>query len=447
MNRPILFAALAVLAVVPPTPAHALSLEQAIGLARGNAPSLQAADASVSRAEHAIGQARAALSPRVSVAGSYVQNSEAPKAVFSIPGGGTQVVKMGSSNIVTARGEAQYTLSSGGRDAAQVEAAEAGRDGQLHARTRAEADLVLRVSEAYYRELAAVRLVGATQEALNAARSHFSLAAARVRAGVAPRLDQLRAQVDVSEREIAVARATEARRMARVELETAVGTQLAATESLDALREPGGVEPDSAEAWKSASETRPELGQLDEAIREAGRRAEAARAGLRPQVGVNAVAEYRGPNLDGNYLNLADPGLKTYNLSAGLSVSLPLLDGGLARERVGEAEAMRAQQEALRRETTLAIRRELARAFSSLRVARAVWQADSVRLDAAREGLRLSSEAYKGGSGTATDVRDAETSMANSAAEEAQSLADYWTARAQVEHAAGVNLKTKESGR
>ena len=82
MNRPILFAALAVLALVPPTAAHALSLEQAIGLARGNSPSLQAADASVSRAEHAIGQARAALSPRVSMGGSYVQNSEAPKTVF-----------------------------------------------------------------------------------------------------------------------------------------------------------------------------------------------------------------------------------------------------------------------------------------------------------------------------------------------------------------------------
>lgn len=441
------FARPAALALAIPASAQALSLGQALQMARGSAPSMQVADAALARGEHAVGIARAALVPRLSMGASYIQNSEGPKAVFSIPGVGSQVVKLGSSNSLTARAEAQYTVSSGGRDRAQVEAAEAGRDGQVHARTRAEADLVLHVSESYYREIASVRLVGATEEALTAARSHFSLASARVRAGVAPRLEQLRAQVGVSEREIALARANEGRRMARVDLETAIGAPLAPMESLDPLPARWGAEPDSAGAWKAALESRPELRQLDEAIREAERRAEAARAGLRPQVGVNAVAEYRGPNQDGNYMNLSDPGLKTYNLSAGLSVSLPLLDGGLTRERVAEAEAATAQQEALRRQAALSIRRELEGAFSLLRVASAVWLADSVRLGAAREGLRLASEAYKGGSGTATDLRDAETSMADAAAEEAQALADYWIARAQVEHAAGINLSTKENAR
>jgi outer membrane protein TolC len=57
---------------------------------------------------------------------------------------------------------------------------------------------------------------------------------------------------------------------------------------------------------------------------------------------------------------------------------------------------------------------------------------------AANEALRFAEEGYKGGTATAPDVRDAEASLADARAEEAQSLMDYWTARASLDHATGV---------
>ena len=448
MRRAMILTISLVSALAPLAAARAFSLKDALALAGANAPSLAAADASVARAGHAVEEARAALAPSLRLAANYDQNSEGPKAVFDIPGvPQRQVIKLGASNSLTAKTEALFTLSSGGRDPALVGAAEQSRVAQGFSRAQAGSDLTLRVSVAYYQELSADRLIAAAEEALRAARSHLSLAQARVRAGAAPRLDALQAQVEVSEREIAVVRAHESKRMARVELESAMGAPLPAGAELDPAPAPRREMPDSSAALQAALQRRPELAALDASIRESAQRAEAARAGKRPLIGLHASAQYTGPNKDGGYLEFSEPGLKTYGLAAGLSMSLPILDGGLTRARVAEQEAMGAEQEAKRRGVQSGVVKELAGAFSELRVARAVWQADSVRLTAAREGERLASEAYKGGSGTATDVRDAETALANAAAEEAEALADYWIANARLEHATGIVPNPTETNR
>ena len=76
-----------------------------------------------------------------------------------------------------------------------------------------------------------------------------------------------------------------------------------------------------------------------------------------------------------------------------------------------------------------------------LRVALAVWQSDSGRVATSRVALQVAEAGYKGGTSTATDVRDAESALADARAEEAQSLMDYWIARASLDHAMGVAAK------
>src|SRR4029079_12898623 len=79
--------ALAVTAVLAGAPAaYAITLEQCIGLARRNAPAHQVSEAGVSRADQAIREARAALSPTLRVAGSAIERSESPKFIIPVPG-------------------------------------------------------------------------------------------------------------------------------------------------------------------------------------------------------------------------------------------------------------------------------------------------------------------------------------------------------------------------
>ena len=180
----------------------ALSLDECLARARQNAPALQAAAADVARAEASVRAAQGALRPTLQLGASYVQSNEAPKTVFDIPGAppalSHQVITLGSSNIVNVKTEARYSLYSGGRDAALVRAAQVGVQAESSARDQAEADLAERVSRAYYRELSAGRLQAAADDALASARSHLAVAEARGRAGVVPKLDVLRARVDVS---------------------------------------------------------------------------------------------------------------------------------------------------------------------------------------------------------------------------------------------------------
>src|SRR6267142_5715943 len=149
------------------TPSSAQTLDECLALARQHAPAIRVADADVSRAENAIREARAALAPTLRLGASYVQNNEAPKAVFRIPGSPSNtVVRTGSASLLDVRTDAQLTLYSGGRDGALVRAAESARSREARGREQVDADLVLRVSQAFYRVLASQRLEEAAQEAL-----------------------------------------------------------------------------------------------------------------------------------------------------------------------------------------------------------------------------------------------------------------------------------------
>jgi len=318
------------------------------------------------------------------------------------------------------------------------------RGGQARGFDQAQSDLTLRVSQAFYRSIAAQRLEAAALEALGSARDHHRISASRVRAGIAPRLDSLQAQVDVAQRASALTRAREAVRITRVELESAIGAPLDTTQRLVEPGLPPGELPELEPAAEQALHQRPELLVIDQALLENAQRVSAARAGRRPQVNLLATAQYLGPNRNEQYWNLDEPGLKTYRLFAGVGVSMPLFDGGLVDARAGQLVADREALAARRREAELEVRQEVERALSDARVALTLWQSDSSRVGAAHEALRISDAGYKGGTATGTDVRDAETALADARAQAAQSLMDYWNARAAFDHAIGAAVRKED---
>ncbi|HTR96608.1 MAG TPA: TolC family protein [Candidatus Acidoferrales bacterium] len=432
--RPVSLALALALAAAPG--AGALTLDECLDLARHHAPSLQVSDAGIARAARAIAEARAALAPTLRLDASLVENSEAPHIAITLPHQPTQAFPIGQATAVDARGIAQLPLFDR-QDRALVRAAEEAHTGQLRGREQADADLVLRVSTAFYQALAADRLQLAAEATVDSARAHLGTATARVRAGVAQRVDSLRASSDLAQRQTALLRAREAVRLSRVELDDAVGTPLDHDRPLESPGEPTAGVPDDAGAFAQAERARPELAVLDASLRENDRRLEAARAGRWPRLTASATAEYVAPNILDDYADWSDVGLKTYKLYAGVALSVPVFDGGATAARVGEASADGASLRARRADLALSIHREVASALGDLRVAIAVWQSDSGRVATSREAMRLAEAGYRGGTSTASDVRDAEAALADALAEEAQSSMDYWIARAELDHALG----------
>jgi len=429
--------ALLALVMGMPHAAGAVTLEHCLELARTHAPTLAQADADVARAHGAIHEAGAARKPTLRFDASYTQNSEPQEQEFSLPGLPPQTIKIGAANLLDLKTEARYTLYSSGLNPARVRAAQAGERAQMSARQQADADLTLRVSQAFYRELGALRLIYAANEALTSARSHLRVANARVQAGVSPKLDALRANVDASEREVQLARAQEARAVARTELETAIGMALDPADTLEAPPAPESAFPDSAAALQQALAARPEIASFDHQIAQAREQASAAHAEHLPQVSLSGTAEYRAPNKNDAFFNFQDAGLKTYNLFAGVALTMPIFDGGVSGARVEQFQAQQTALEARRRAQTLDVQLEVAQALSDLRVATVQWQTVESRLASAIEAVRLSDETYKGGTGTATEVLDAVSDLAEARVAEAQALIGYWSARAELDHATG----------
>ena len=84
--------------------ASAQTLDECLALAHTHAPRLKLAEAGVSRAEQAIREARAALSPTLRLGGGFTQFTEPPRVVFPIPGtGATQTIKTGSASTLSTR--------------------------------------------------------------------------------------------------------------------------------------------------------------------------------------------------------------------------------------------------------------------------------------------------------------------------------------------------------
>jgi len=423
------------------------TLEECIALARKNAPAIQVSEAGVARAEQAIREARAALAPTLTLSGTAIQRSETQKTTIPIPipgSPGPLAFKTGSATTVDLRAEGRLPLDPSGRNRALVHAAEAARRGKQRGREEADADLVLRVSQAFYRTIAAQRLEAAAQEAVEAAGTRRRLAVAQVRAGTAQRLDSLQARVDLFQRGSALLRAHEAVRVALVELETSIGSTLDPSGALVAPGTPSPSFLEAAAAESMAVHSRPELFAADESLRENEHKIRAARAARGLSLGLVGTAQYLGPNREEDFLNFQDPGLKTYNLYGGIDLNLPIFDGGLASARAGELEADRVSIQARRRQAELEVRRDVERTLSDLRVAHATWQSDTSSVTAAREALRIAEAGYRGGTTTASQVRDAESALADARAQEAQSLMDTWSAEAELSHAIGPASPTGE---
>jgi outer membrane protein TolC len=223
----------------------------------------------------------------------------------------------------------------------------------------------------------------------------------------------------------------------RDELEREIGAPLDTSRALVEPGSPNGL-PELGTSVDRALQSRPELAAADEALRENGWRLEAARAARKPEVNLTGTAQYLGPNRFENWWDTEEPGLKTYRLFAGFGLSMPLYDGGLIRAREGEVSADRSALTARRDDLALGVRREVEQALSDARVAFTLWESDSSTVSASREAVRTAAAGYRGGSVTSTDVRAAEAALADARAQEAQSLMDFWIARAALDRATGA---------
>ncbi|EFQ22518.1 outer membrane efflux protein [Aminomonas paucivorans DSM 12260] len=404
-----LAAALAGAAWGAPT-GQALTLRECLLSALENHPQLRAARA------------------RVEAQGQAVRVQEAPRKP-SLEASGSGRAAEGARDA-SAELRLSQLVTDGGKTDLAVQAAELEREAVLQDLAAARSDLVLEVQQAFYALVKAEddlevarRNVAVQEEQLARARAFFQ-------AGKVPKSDVTAAEVDLGQ--------------ARLEQTQASGT-VEATRSL--LYRTMGVSPrgqalsvtpppwtdrkaPSVEAAQSGVAARPDLKAQGLRVEEASRNVALAAKDLAWN-----VAAWGG-------YGWSDPG--TGEWKSGLTLSLPLLDGGRTDAKVGQARAKleeaRATEEDLRQKADLAVVEaltELRTAEESLRTALLVDRQ-------ARENLDLARGRYREGVGSPLEVSQAALNRTKAQRSLAKARHDLRIAWAKLEHGMGTNLADLE---
>jgi cobalt-zinc-cadmium efflux system outer membrane protein len=388
-----------------PTPSPAadaapFTLEQALSLAGGSSPSVEAASAGV----RAAGAARtvAGLRPNPSL------------VVESENIAGTGDYRGVRSAETTASLELPIEL--GGKRSARIAIADSRSDRAHIQAAIAMADLRLRVTRAYITAAAAEQRLVVTREQAGLAANAFKAARTRVTAGAAPPIDQQRADVFRVNAEVAEQKAVRDAELTRATLALLVGRPVTGPLDLAWFRSIatpgyGPQAPASADGTLALAAAQADLDTASAQVR-------LARAQRIPDVTISAGARRLAATNDTAAV-------------VGVSLPLPLFNSGAAA--VSQASAERDQADAERRLANLDVEQEIASARADLgNAADAARAAGGPVLAAATEAARIARIGYTQGKFSQLDLLQAEQTLADTRAAYATALADYHEAEARL---------------
>jgi outer membrane protein len=284
--------------------------------------------------------------------------------------------------------------------------------------------ITLTVKEAYTNILLAQRLIRVQEQALERAELNLSSAKGFVDVGTQPLSTAVRAEVDVANAKVDLINARNALRTARVALNTAMAVDASAqTEIKDNLEyEPTTIDRAAlrAEAIRQSPEYR--QARLQSSAAEAG--VQAASRNFLPNI--SGTGSYGGTQLDLN---------PTWSL--GLAFTWNIFDGGNRVAAYAEAKANLGAASARVKVAELTLIQNLEQAEIAVEAAQERIQAARVLIASSQENFRLAQGRFDVGVGTILELTDAQLALTQASNTEAQALADYRIALAQLDRAAG----------
>ncbi len=351
-----------------------------------------------------VRQARAALLPNLTLAGSWVNRTFNPQTLgFKLPGVNLPSL-VPPFNAYDGRARVTQTLF----DLSSVSRVSAAR-GQLNA-AKADRSAVIEtaaqnVALAYTRAARAQAVVAARQADSALAAELVGLAVAQQRAGVSASIDVTRAKTQLADAAGRLVVAANQLDRARIDLARALSldpsTPITLTDSLSAQLGAADVPADRNAAVTQAIARRPDL------------MAEQARGAAARQA-VSAISAERLPRLDLE----ADYGVSGLRVPDAVStrqiaveVTLPILDGFRREGRKAEQEAVAHESDVRARDLRQQVEADVDGALLDLRSAGAQQQIAAERLELAAQEVSEARQRFKAGVAGNIEVINAQSSL------------------------------------
>jgi outer membrane protein len=397
-----------------------LDIQRCIELAIRNHPVINAARNTVKVNESRIGQARSNYYPQLNWQTGYSRISPAISGTTRSSGSSTYDQYASNLNLT-------QNLYDFEKTATQVQIQNLNTDSSRQDLNATEAQIILGVKQSYYSLVQAEKNREVARESVKQFQIHLEQAKGFFEVGVKPKFDVTKADVDLSNAKLNLIRAENALRIARVNLNNAVGVPDAPEYYLDNTLLFEKYEVDLQEALKKAYDTRPDLRSLMMKVEAGSQSMELAKKGYYPYVAGNANWGFEGQDF---------PLDKSWNVGATLNI--PLFSGFRTKNQVAEAKAtldvLKDNEQSLR----MQIRLEVEQAYSNLIEATEGIATAQLAVRQAEENVELANGRYTAGVGNPIEVTDALVALSNAKTTHIAALTGFKTAQASLEKAMGV---------
>jgi outer membrane protein len=396
-------------------PGERLSLDRCVEIGLRRSPAIAAADSSLNAAGARVGQAQSTYYPQVGLTGGYSKFSLSTDRTNN-----AQDLYQGTASL-------NQMLFDFGKTPSQVRIQRLNQDASSSDRRNTVSQVVYGVKQAYYNLLqaeknqdVAVETVKLTRDQLDQARGFFD-------AGVKSKYDVTSAEVNVSNARLALIRAENATKVARVTLNNAMGVPDAPPFEIEdtlAFQKNLVIYED---AVQRAYANRPDL-LAQQARSEASRESVSlARTGYYPAL--TGSANYTRAD------SVYPPNQSGW--SAGVTLAVPIFNGFLTKNQVREARenvnSSLANEESLRQGILL----EVQQAYLNLRALEDGVAVAELTVRQAQENYDIVNGRYNAGVGSPLDVTNALVGLANAKTNYIAALASYKVAEAALQKAMG----------
>lgn len=419
---------LCVLAVSAPAGAgQEVTLRQALDVALKNNPGIAASQSDVEAANAQVMQAEAGYMPQISGQAGYDRRwSENSRSSLQAASSGSYG-RSGQYDYYSAQLTMSQYLYDFGKTSGKVEASRSNLAASKKGLATTFADLVRDVKNAYYEVLKKKHLVTVNEESLRVQQQHLDQAKAFHQAGIRPKIDVTKGEVELSKTRLELIQARYNFRTSKVDLEKLLGGppvggpyNLAETP----LRPP--MPDDLGRLTKLAVENRPEIANLKAQLMAAQASLDSAQGGYWPSL-----------NAEGGY-GWTDTEFPLESAwQAGLVLQWDLFTGLRTKGQVDEARAGIMKLKAQIKDQELSVSQEVSQYYLDLHQASESIDTAALGLKQAEENLALAKGRYRTGVGNAIEFSDAEVLLTQAKSVLVQANYSYLQSLAELVRAVG----------
>jgi outer membrane protein TolC len=429
-----------------PDTSKPLDVAEAVRIAlERNYTVLQAA-ASVRIAEGSKGLSLAALFPVVSTGASLGRSAFSRESSSNVSSTGTPQSTRSEGDVRSRSWDVNVSQSLVSlRDWSNLASSRAALDAARHGQRATEQDIALLVKQQFYTVVRSEHLLGVAVESLTLAENEHRRVQSLFDLGSVAKSDLLKAQVNVSQSELAEIEARNTLDIERSRLATVLGLPPALRLRIVDDLAPGAPPPDSATALATALSARPDVRSAEASFRSAKLSLRAARAARLPDLSAQLGYSWgRSTAFDLLFDREISPDItqtqRGWNGSLALSLTLgdALWTRGQVTSALGTMLTRRHELDDLTNQVGL----EVKEAYLSHAAAQKQIAASETGLAAAEEDLKVSQERYQVGLATILELIDAQVALARAKSDHVNAQSALKLAEAAVDRALGRPVRS-----